>query len=238
MPTGIKLILALSLLVNTAGTAIAIRIIHRRGGWTFVRSWLVARGMLRDEAKERFESAYGANKLELFDRLPVGPDDIVFLGDSLTEGGPWHELLADSRCKNRGISGDTSAGVLRRLRQVLDGQPAQIFLMVGVNDLLKGMPVDEVAANIRRIVEAVKEASPRTRLTIQSCLPVNPAILGEGDNEAIRALNEAIAALGTPYLDLYPAFERDGRLDPAYTHDGIHLNGAGYMVWREALPSF
>src|SRR3954471_83138 len=134
MTTAIKVILSLSLLVNAAGAAIALRIIRRRGGWTFMRSWLGAGAIMRDEAKERFEFAYTANKLELFERLPVGPDDVLFVGDSLTDGGLWHELMADARCKNRGIAGDTSAGVLARLEPMLAGQPAAVYLLVGVND--------------------------------------------------------------------------------------------------------
>lgn len=240
MTPAIKLILTLSLLVNAAGGAIAYRIIRRRGGWTFVRSWLVARGVMRDEAKERFEFAYTANKLELFERLPVSPGDVLFVGDSLTDGGLWHELLADARCKNRGIAGDTSAGVLARFERLLAGQPAVICLLVGVNDLLKGVPVETVAENHQRLLDLATARSPRTRMIVQSCLPLDPATLGEGSNEAIRKLNDRLraqaAAAGAEYVDLYSAFERDGRLDPATTHDGLHLNGEGYIRWRDILP--
>ena len=234
-------LLWVSLLLNLASFAVAAWLIRKRGGWVYVRSWLVARGLLRDALKERLEQAYRFTKAELYDQLPLGDDDVVFVGDSLTDNAPWHELLQDPRCKNRGIGGDTSAGVLARIGPIAEAQPAQLYLMVGVNDLLHRRPVAEVAANHRAIVEVVRARSPRTRLVVQGNLPINPAMLGEGDNARIRELNEALRALtadlAVPFLDLYPLFEREGRLDPAYTHDGLHLNARGYARWRDALAT-
>lgn len=237
--TPLLLLLAVSLLLNAAALAVAWRLIRKRGGWTYLRSWLVARGLLRDEAKERLESAHAATRSELQELLPVGPEDVLFVGDSLTANAPWHELLDDARCKNRGLGGDTSAGVLARLGGLLAGQPAKLFLLVGTNDMLKGVPRDQVVENIRAIVEMVKGRSPHTRLYLQGHMPVDPGLLGEGDNTYLRALGQAVAALaaeyGATFIDLHPLVERGGRLDPAYTHDGLHLNGRGYLVWREAI---
>lgn len=234
-----RLLLGLSLFVNLVGFAVVLRIIRKRGGWAFVRSWLVARGLMRDEAKERFERGYRSTKAELFDRLPIGPDDIVFIGDSLVEGGPWHELLGNPRCKNRGIGGDTTQGVLDRLEGLIAPQPAQVFLMVGVNDLLQGVPVETVIERYRLIVERVVARSPHTRLVIQGNMPLDPVTLGEGDNAQIRRLNEALRPLaaehGATFVELYPRFERDGRLAPELTSDGLHLSGEGYWVWRAAI---
>jgi lysophospholipase L1-like esterase len=234
-----RVLLVLSLLVNLAGVAVVLRIIRKRGGWTFVRSWLVARGLMRDEAKERFERGHRSTKAELFDRLPIGPADIVFIGDSLVEGGPWHELLADARCKNRGIGGDTTQGVLDRIDALVAPQPAQVFLMVGVNDLLQGVPVETVIERYRLIVERVVARSPHTRLVIQGNLPLDPVTLGEGDNAQIRRLNEALRVIAgehqATFVALYPRFEHDGRLAPGLTSDGLHLSGEGYWVWRAAI---
>lgn len=216
--------------------AIAFRLIRKRGGWTFVRSWLVARGVIRDEAKERFERGAVATKVGLFERLPVGPDDVLFVGDSLTEGGPWHELLQDARCKNRGIGGDTTAGLLARVGPLLAARPAQVFLMAGVNDLLQKVPVETVAANHQAMLALVQAP---TRVVLQGCLPLDPVTLGEGDNGVIRELNERLRAIaethGATFVDLYPLFERDGRLAAELSSDGLHLNGQGYMVWRDAI---
>jgi lysophospholipase L1-like esterase len=234
-------LLVVSLLLNAAALAVAWWLIRKRGGWTYLRSWLVARGLLRDEAKERLESAHAATRTELFELLPVGPQDVLFVGDSLTANAPWHELLNDARCKNRGLGGDTSAGVLARLAEPLVGQPAKLFLLVGTNDMLERVPLEQVVANVRAIVEMVRGRSPHTRLYLQGPMPVHPGLLGEGDNAYLRALGQAVAALaaehGATFIDLYPLVAREGLLDPAYTHDGLHLNGRGYMVWREAIAA-
>lgn len=234
-----RLLLGLSLLVNLVGFAVVLGVIRKRGGWTFVRSWLVARGLMRDEAKERFERGYRSTKAELYERLPITPDDIVFVGDSLVEGGPWHELLGDARCKNRGIGGDTTQGVLDRIEGLVAAQPAQVFLMVGVNDLLQGVSVETVIERYRLIVERVVARSPHTRLVIQGNLPLDPVTLGEGDNAQIRRLNDALRIIAAEhhaaFVELYPLFERDGRLARELTSDGLHVSGEGYMVWRQAI---
>ena len=70
-------------------------------------------------------------------------------GDSLTEGIDWRELFPDVKILNRGIGGDTSAGVLNRLDEVIGRHPKIVVLMIGANDLRMGVPVPQVAANIR-----------------------------------------------------------------------------------------
>jgi lysophospholipase L1-like esterase len=238
----ILLLFIVSLLLNAAALAVAWRLIRKRGGWVYLRSWLVARGLLRDEAKERLESAHAATRTELHELLSVGPEDVLFVGDSLTANAPWHELLNDPRCKNRGRGGDTSADVVARLPALLAGQPAKLFLLVGANDMLQGVPRDQVVENIRAMVGMVQGRSPRTQIYLQGTMPVDPGLLGEGDNAYLRALGQAVAALaaeyGATFIDLYPLVARDGRLDPAYTHDGLHLNGRGYLVWRDAIAPY
>jgi lysophospholipase L1-like esterase len=161
---------------------------------------------MRDEAKERFEGALASHKRGLYAQLPVGPDDIVMLGDSITEGGEWAELLNDPRVKNRGVAGDSTEAMLTRLDPVFAGRPAQVFVMAGVNDMLKGASVESVAAHHERVLTAIAAASPTTRIMLQSVLPIDPTMLGTGDNGAIRALNDRLRALaeahGATYVDL------------------------------------
>ena len=64
-----------------------------------------------------------------------GSPDIVMLGDSLTEWGNWHELVPEYSILNRGISGDTSSGVLDRLQEVIERRPKVVFVMIGTNDI-------------------------------------------------------------------------------------------------------
>lgn len=89
----------------------------------------------------------------LFEKLPIDSDDIVFLGNSITNGCEWHELFNNPNIKNRGISSDVSMGVYDRLDPIIKGKPAKIFLMIGINDiahhLLTGSKSDEHPAILR-----------------------------------------------------------------------------------------
>ena len=91
-------------------------------------------------AQSKPRSTYWIQRATLFESLPASEDDIVMLGNSITDGGEWAELLGDAHVKNRGISGDTTDGVLERLGTITRGRPAKVFLLIGINDFSKGVP--------------------------------------------------------------------------------------------------
>jgi lysophospholipase L1-like esterase len=169
------------------------------------------------------------------------------LGNSITNGCEWHELLGRPNVKNRGISGDITDGVLARLKPVTDGKPAKIFLMIGINDLSRNVPADTVARNIFEIADYIHSNSPRTQLFVQSVLPVNEAfgrykgIVGK-DQDVVdlnRLLKAGNKAHEYQYIDLYSLFiNADGRLDSRFTNDGLHLTADGYKLWRVVLEPY
>ena len=193
-------------------------------------------------------STYYEQRMTLFERLPVSRRDVVFLGNSITDGCEWSELFANPHLKNRGISGDVTEGVLRRLRPIVAGQPKALFLMIGVNDISRGIPADSIARNVAEIVRRVKAASPRTKVYLQSVLPFD----GEagrfknliGRLPVAREVNRLMAELAVreqvTYLDLYPHFvdESTGKLARKYSNDGLHLLGAGYLLWRDLIKGY
>ena len=81
----------------------------------------------------------------LFSELPVGKKDIVFLGDSQTNGCEWHELLGMKNVKNRGISSDVIQGFIDRVDPIVEGQPAKVFILGGVNDISHDLTPDNQA---------------------------------------------------------------------------------------------
>lgn len=191
------------------------------------------------------QSTYHLQRATLFELLPGDTTDIVFLGNSITDGGNWSELFNRLEVKNRGISGDISSGVLARLDPILVHQPDKIFLMIGVNDLAAGIETPDIVANYDSIIQRVKAESPRTRLYLQSVLPVNPDI-GEkfknhtDKNAEVSQLNWHLRRLARvndlEYIDLWSEFiDVDGRLDSAVTNDGLHLTGPGYLRWRDLI---
>lgn len=200
------------------------------------------------QAQGQKHSTFYYQRATLFEVLPTSKSDIIFLGNSITNGGEWAELLGNPHAKNRGISGDTTQGVLDRLSTVTKGKPAKIFLLIGTNDLSRGKSMDEIAKNVEKIVERVKRESPTTKLYVQSVFPVNPKFnkfSGHMDRQKkIPVLNAKIKAVaarhGVTYIDVYKSLVTPSTdvMNPEYTNDGLHLLGKGYLKWVEVLNPY
>lgn len=189
-------------------------------------------------------STYYQQRQSHFQLLPSGKGDIIFAGNSITDGAEWVELFNHPAIKNRGISGDNSAGILHRLESIVRNKPDKIFLMIGINDLGKGISPDSVFRNIRYAAEYIRSKTPATRLFVQSILPVNPVFgkfMGQsGKTKQVSATNQLLQAqaieLGYTYIDLHPHFTNDsGFLDSRFTNDGLHLSGRGYQLWKHLV---
>ncbi len=170
-----------------------------------------------------------------FEVLPVEEGSTVFLGDSITEGGIWEDLFPGERVHNRGISGDTTEGVLARLDQVVRGEPAKVFLLIGTNDLSMEVPIETIVDNIEDIVARFREGSPQTTVYVQSVLP-RAAEYRESIEVLNSSLRDAIADKAV-WIDLYPQFldPADGSIRDELSNDELHLLGGGYLLWRDAI---
>lgn len=188
-----------------------------------------------------YANGYYKQRLAFFRQLPNQRHEVVFLGNSITEAGEWQELFSYRKgIINRGISGDISFGVLARLDEVLASKPAQIFLLIGINDLKRGIPQELLLDNYEKIIKMIQQLSPKTKLIVQSILPVNKSMLSTGyqnvSNAKISKVNTALEVLTqrykVQYLDLHPLFKnQQGELEPAYTTDGLHLQMPAYVRW-------
>ncbi len=190
-------------------------------------------------------STYYHQRRTLFEKLPDTNGEIIFLGNSITDGGEWAELFQDSRVKNRGISGDITKGVIFRLTEVTSSKPAKVFLLIGINDLALGIPPDTVYYNICRIANLIREQSPQTQVYIQSILPVNPEFgkfTGHcSKTDDILWVNHKLqgwcSQSGVYYVDLFSHFKNADNdwLNPSFTNDGLHLTGEGYWLWASII---
>lgn len=191
-------------------------------------------------------SAYYWHSKDMFDHLPDTKNEIVFLGNSITDGAEWFELLGNKRCRNRGISGDVTEGILLRLDAVTKLHPSGIFILIGINDLSRDITVDEITANYRKILEQIRKETPRTRVYVQSVMPVNPAGGNkrlEGKTPQIIELNNRLKTLapeyGYNYIDLFtPLADGNNLLPKKYSLDGLHLSYEGYRVWVETIRPY
>lgn len=204
--------------------------------------------ILSVHAQENKYSTFYYQRATLFEELPITSKDIVFLGNSITNGAEWAELLHNKHVKNRGISGDVCMGVYDRLDAILKGKPAKIFLLIGINDVSRGSSADTIVKRIGRIVEKIKRDSPRTKLYLQSVLPVTDYYkMFEGHTsrwQTIPRINQGLKKLATEervtYIDLYSHFvdSKTGKMNPEYTNDGLHLLGKGYKKWIEIIEPY
>lgn len=201
----------------------------------------------QDKTPARKYSTYYYQRASLFEKLPVTSEDILFVGNSLTDGAEWAELFQNKHIKNRGISGDMTDGVYDRLPALLQGKPAQIFLLIGTNDIPRGKSVEDIAAGIHKIIKKIKQDSPRTQLFVQSLLPLNPQYnMFPGHVarwEIIPDINKAIEQIAREenltYIDLFSRFaDSEGKLKGEYTNDGLHLLGSGYLLWKEIITPY
>jgi len=190
---------------------------------------------------------YWHQKETHFRSLPNEANEIIFLGDSITDGCNWSEMFHDLRIKNRGISADITDGVLDRLDEVVESKPLKIFLMIGVNDLARGKAVDYIVRNIERILDSIQKETPQTEIYVQSLLPVN-SVYGLAKNHTnktaeIIAINAALKKMAKDrkltFVDLHSFLKTESNLlDPEYTNDGLHLTGKGYLVWKSAIEKY
>ena len=165
----------------------------------------------------------------------------------ITDGGEWHELFNNPHVKNRGISGDTTQGVFDRLDAIVNGQPAKIFLMIGINNVPQNEPADTIAAGIRLIVQKIKQVSPETQIYVQSLLPVTTYYNKFYEHtchwKEIPEINQKIKTVTekeqVQYIDLFSHFvDAEGQMQKQYTNDGLHLLGKGYLLWKEIITPY
>ena len=183
-------------------------------------------------------------RLAQFAEEPIIPGGIIFLGDSITEKGDWQNALNDSTVINRGVGGDITSDVLRRLQDITDRNPSKVFILVGINDIRKNLPHAVIVENYLKIVREILHKCPATVIYVQAVLPLNPGLFfGSRHRERkarILALNSLLAYHSTGekyiYIDLYQLFaDVEGYLKGKYTYDGLHLRQSAYRVWADFL---
>ena len=241
-----KKILLFSILLNLIFIVFGITIIMQRGGIPYLKQRF---GFEKEATIEKQDSTHKLNnyyyqRKSLFELLPDDPDETIFLGNSITNNCEWQELFSNPKIKNRGICGDYTVGVLNRLNEIVRSQPKKIFLMIGINDLGRDIPVDTVIKNYQKILDTIKIRSPKTEVLIQSILPDNLEISPTRQPiHLILELNKKLKILadknGLTFIDLYPSFiDKSGYLDSSLTNDGLHLMGKGYLIWKKIIMKY
>ena len=175
----------------------------------------------------------------------------VFIGDSLTDGCALDVFYPDlsTAVYNRGIGGDSTAGVLKRLEfSLFDIKPSRIVLMIGINDINGMVSNSKILENYGKILSEIRTALPEAEVYCVSIMPVNKDlesytnINAEKTNSRVLEINPEIEALvvscGYHFINLHADFcDADGFLKKELSPDGIHLNHDGYTVYSAIIKS-
>lgn len=188
---------------------------------------------LKDTSKA---DTYDSARMMLFNNLPIDSGDIVFVGNSITEAFPVTEIYG-SRFKNRGIGSNLIYHVQNRIPGILKCKPKAVFLLIGINDIKAGFDLATSFESYKTIIDTVINSG--VLLYVSPVLPVS----GEWSvfNDSIKVFNAMLVNLcevkSVPVFDLYTPMVKDGLLNNDYTYDGLHMNGAGYTIWKRVIDS-
>jgi len=205
-----------------------------------------------DDMFEFFLSGAWQMRVDWFKTLNkyVEKNTTVLVGDSLTNEYLVTEMLPDKNICNRGIGGDTSDGVLKRMNEsVFALNPKQMFLLIGANDLqLTENTNEEIVSNIAKICKLAKQHRKDMVINCVSISPVSEEVLehvdkntvGKRANKRIRDINELIKQLTQKndynYIDLYYFLANEnGSLRGEYTREGLHFSQLAYEKITEEL---
>lgn len=189
-------------------------------------------------------------------RTKKGDVDVVFLGDSITQGWEgagqkaWKANFEPLKAVNYGIGGDQTGHVLWRITEgkELDGiTPKVAVIMIGTNNV-GAHSAEQIAGGITTIVNELKKQKPTMKILLLGVFPRGSAPKDAAKAEAkqlqpkIKAINDVIAKLDDGktvfYKDIGGKFlDEDGALPRSLMPDLLHLSPKGYEIWAEAIKA-
>ena len=180
-------------------------------------------------------------RIQEFKQNPLQTDDIVFLGNSITEQvEDWGQKVNNAKAKNRGIAGDTTEGVLARLEELIYFKPAKAFILIGINDLFRDdMSAQKVYDNIIRIVRRINTNNPETKIYLHTILPTTTSSLKSKIKQTNSLLIKAEKVESYKLIRLYKEFSNENdTMNMSLSSDGVHLNNNGYEVWIKKIKEY
>jgi lysophospholipase L1-like esterase len=174
--------------------------------------------------------------------------NVVLVGDSITEGFDVAKFFPGRRVLNRGIGADVignalppddKRGVLKRMDEsFFDCAARDAFLLIGINDLGDSHSPAQIEAGYREILEQVKKKAPLLKVHVQSVLPTRGNYAKHNVNvlDVNQRLQKLAKEFAYDYIDLHSQMTDDkGELKPEFTADGLHINAEGYKVWKAQI---
>jgi len=176
-----------------------------------------------------------------------GPCDIVFIGDSITQGwegagkNVWQKYYGHRNCLNLGVGGDRTQHVLWRFEHgQLDGlKPKVAVLMIGTNNSNQDdNTASDILEGVQLIVKQLRERLPATRIILVGIFPRGQHFSTQRGK--ILQVNQALARMADGRTIFYIDFgsqliENDGTISKTIMPDYLHLTEQGYEIWAGAI---
>lgn len=167
--------------------------------------------------------------------------DTVFVGDSITEGIPFFEIIDGSKVVSE--KGYTIRKAQKDINKITEARPQHIFVQLGLNDMLYDISSEKFAEDYSEFIQNINTALPETDIYVQSIFPVSEELekkRPELSNAKIEEFNGAIKKMAEEakvrFVDVALILkDADGRMNPEYTSDGIHLEYRSYILWFDYL---
>lgn len=185
------------------------------------------------------------HRYDSFKVLSVTGDNIVFIGNSITDMHCWPEAFKTSTGEylpivNRGNSGTYSTEQSDNLESYINGKPKKVFMMIGTNDIATSgglnFSPEQVLAYVKSIVKRIHARSPQTKIYLYSILKNNTSNRVEATwlkaNELTKAYADATE--GVTYIDLYDKLASVAN-GGAWSYDNLHLTAGAYQAWCETI---
>ncbi len=202
----------------------------------------------RDSLRYKSNPVY-AEQIDMYNIYKTRQADIVMLGNSLTHGAAWNELLGRPDVIERGIPGDGLDGFASRMNYVYKLNPKIVFIEGGVNDVYNWEPVEDIFRTYVRIIEGLKahKIIPVIQSTTYAAKDYGKSFglkpeSNFGRNREIDKLNKLLSDYAKrnniDYIDLVSKIAtKDGFMRPELTIDGIHFKAQAFKIWAEEVES-
>ncbi len=180
-------------------------------------------------------------------------ENVVFLGDEITEDYDIDEYFEDHFVVNQGKKDAATKDILDKLEEkVYQYNPSKIFLLIGINDLGNDdISNDDIVDNIEEIIKDIQGGRPYAKIYVESILPINDSdddkidedVIDGRTNRDIKEVNEKLQEiakeLDVMYIDLFSELvDDDDKLDLDYTTDGLHISEKGYREITKKLLNY
>ena len=194
-------------------------------------------------------SVINKSKLE---NIKEQDENIVFFGDSITEGYNVKEFYDEFRVVNSGISGNITEDLINRIdRDLYNYNPSTVIIQIGTNDIRASIKDEDIIKNLKNIIKGIRKNRKNASILIESIYPINREMDEEYwkdvnpdyNNKHIIKINNEIKELCKKehirYIDIYSKLLDDNKnLKEVYSKDGLHLTDLGYYKVTKLIKEY